>query len=246
MATTVGRGENDIIKGYPQPVDSRFESLKCNIELISKFRNTKASTSFKGMSLRKELWGAPQAQPDFLDRTKITKEYWQPKSTLPFKSDIGHQPVNIKKPFNVPDGYSYETLKRGYEATTTLRNPKSLVDMSKSPQRDNQMYQNLDKDYIKTIKKEARMRKYALENYLPNSLRRENSMESIQQQSLNSITSGFSKKLAKSNKKGQPSETMNRLASLTNLETSASNKNVSMTFLSKKGLINTTLDPLGK
>ena len=245
MATTKGRGENDIIKGYPQPVDSQFESLQGNIELISKFRNTKASTSFKGMSLRKELWGAPKAQPAFLDSAKIAKPYWQPKTVLPFKSDIGHQPSIVKKPFNIPDGYSYENLKRGFEATTTLRNPKSLVDMSKSPTRDNSMYGQLDEAYIRSVKKEARMRKYAFENYLPNSLLRNNSIESIHQQSINSLTSALSK-FAMSAKKGSPSKTMNRLASLTELETSATNQNASMTFLQKRGQTSTMLDPIGK
>jgi len=78
----------------------------------------------------------------------------------------------------MPDGYSYETLKRGFEATTTLRKPKTLANMSKSPSRDNMMYQgNLDPEYIRSVKREKRQRSFALNDYLPNSIKRDSSIE---------------------------------------------------------------------
>lgn len=54
-----------------------------------------------------------------------------------------------------------------------MSKPKALVDMSNSPTRDNSMYMNLDADYIKSVKKERRMRNFTLNDYLPNSLKRD-------------------------------------------------------------------------
>lgn len=79
----------------------------------------------------------------------------------------------------MPDGYTYETLKAGFEATTTLRKPKVLVDMAHSPSRDNAMYPKLDPAYIKEVKRENRTRQFGLSNYLPNSLKKDRSVEGI-------------------------------------------------------------------
>ena len=57
-----------------------------------------------------------------------------------------------------------------------MSKPKVLVDMSKSPTRDNSMYMNLDPDYIKSVKKERRMRNFTLNDYLPNSLKHDRSL----------------------------------------------------------------------
>ena len=78
---------------------------------------------------------------------------------MPFDPKVpGHLPVApaLTRPFKVPDGYSYETLRKGFEATTKLRKPKALVDMAHSPSRDNVMYEHLDSEYIKLVKKERR------------------------------------------------------------------------------------------
>jgi len=79
----------------------------------------------------------------------------------------------------MPDGYSYETLKKGFEATTKLRKPRALVDMAQSPSRDNAMYEKLDAEYIKLVKKERRQRNFTLNDYLPNSLKRDTSVTLI-------------------------------------------------------------------
>jgi len=99
---------------------------------------------------------------------------------MPFDPKVpGHLPSNPRRPHIVPDGYSYETLKAGFEASTTLRKPKALVDMAHSPSRDNAMYPKLDPAYIKEVKRENRTREFGLSNYLPNSLKRDQSLESI-------------------------------------------------------------------
>ena len=123
---------------------------------MSKFKNTKASTTFRTISSRRELWGPALPQPDFINEKK-QENLWQPKNLIPFDPKInGHLPINPAKPFRVPDGYSYETLRKGFEATTRLKKPKALVDMAHSPSRDNVMYEHLDADYIKLVKKERR------------------------------------------------------------------------------------------
>ena len=69
----------------------------------------------------------------------------------------GHLPSAPGKSHRMPDGYSYETLKKGFEATTVLKKPKALANMSKSPSRDNMMYKgSLDPEYIRSVKKERR------------------------------------------------------------------------------------------
>ena len=128
------------------------------------------------------------------------------------------------KPFRVPDGYSYETMKAGFEATTKLRKPKALVDMANSPSRDNSMYEHLDPQYIKLVKRESRKRNFTLNDYLPNSLKRDASNSAITAD-VTSVGSGLlppqtsrtvaHQKYASSASKGQ---TMNRLASLTSLD----------------------------
>mmetsp|Transcript_40043 Transcript_40043/g.52436 ORF Transcript_40043/g.52436 Transcript_40043/m.52436 type:complete len:132 (-) Transcript_40043:803-1198(-) len=104
IGKTSGRDPDAIMKGTPMPPDSRFETLKGNIEVVSKFKNSKATTDFNSAPKRTELWGLPQPQVDFSDN----RTYWKPKSTLPFDPKLaGHLPSNEKKPFRVPDGYSY-------------------------------------------------------------------------------------------------------------------------------------------
>lgn len=129
IGKVTGRDPNSIMKGYPMPPDSQFETMKVDIEVISKFKSTKATTDFKSaVNKRDELWGRPQPQADFSDN----RTFWNPTSTLRFdKNSPGHQPSNPKKPFRVPDGYSYQTLKAGFEATTQLRRAPALVDMEK-------------------------------------------------------------------------------------------------------------------
>ena len=75
----------------------------------------------------------------------------------------------------IPDGYSYSSLKAGYEATTKLRKSPNLVDMSKGAERSNDMFLKLDPEYIKEVKKENRKRNFNLNDYLPNSLKRDRS-----------------------------------------------------------------------
>lgn len=69
----------------------------------------------------------------------------------------------------MPEGYSYESLQRGYEATTSHHKTKALVDMANSPSRDDLMYERLDPEYIKDVKRERRRRNKAeIYDYLPN------------------------------------------------------------------------------
>ena len=99
---------------------------------------------------------------------------------MPFDPKVpGHLPSAPKRPYRIPDGYSYETLRQGFEATTKLRKPRALVDMANSPSRDNAMYDKLDSEYIKLVKKERRQRNFTLNDYLPNSLKRDASMTAI-------------------------------------------------------------------
>ena len=108
------------------------------------------------VSSRNELWGPAKAQPE-PHSDKRDASFWKPKDVMPFDPKInGHLPINPKKPFRIPDGYSAETLRRGFEATTTLRKNKALADMANSPSRDNLMYQHLDSEYIIQMKKEQR------------------------------------------------------------------------------------------
>ena len=97
---------------------------------------------------------------------------------MPFNPRVpGHLPINHTTDKTViPDGYSYDTLKRGFEATTVLKKPKALVDMANSPSRSNLIYDHLDPEYVKTLKKERRIRNFALNDYLPNSLKRDRSV----------------------------------------------------------------------
>lgn len=54
------RNPDSIRQGFPDVVDARFDNINSNYESVSKFKNTKASTIFKTVSARKELWGEPQ------------------------------------------------------------------------------------------------------------------------------------------------------------------------------------------
>ena len=158
MEKLTSRDPNSILQGKPQAIDARFEPIKGDMEYVSKHKNTKASTVFKTVSKRSELWGQPLPQPDFLDNSKTDKAFWLPKAVKRIDSRVpGHLPITNDKRHRMPDGYSYDTLKRGFEATTVLKKPKALADMAKSPSRDNMMYQGvLDADYIRQVKKERR------------------------------------------------------------------------------------------
>lgn len=133
-------------------------------------------------------------------------------------------PVLQTKPFRVPDGYSEDNLKRGFEATTSQHKTKALVDMSNSPTRDNSMYMNLDPDYVKSVKKERRMRNFALNDYLPNSLKRDRSIDGMSNDAT-SVGSGhfntMKSKMGRTNLKGgnrhNSGSVINRLASLSEL-----------------------------
>lgn len=169
MEKTTGRPSNSILQGYAPVCDNRFQSLKGNIEIVSKYKKSPGAPNIKGTSSRSELWGTPTAQPDFIGAGMVNKRNWAPKSVIPFKSAVGHQ--REKKPFSIPDGYSYDTLRKGFEATTVLKKPKTLVNMAHSPNRDNSMYEHLDAEYIKAVKRERRQKNFDLSNYLPNSLK---------------------------------------------------------------------------
>lgn len=96
-----GRHPDSIRIGVPDPNDARFEAISTDIEMVSKFGNTKTTTMFKGMSSRKELWGPSKPQPDCLDVTKIDKAFWLPKASPPkFNPQVpGHSFSPVKKPF---------------------------------------------------------------------------------------------------------------------------------------------------
>ena len=51
--------------------------------------------------------------------------------------------------------------------------------MSKESTRDLSMYQNLDPEYIKELKRELRKKKLGLNDHIPNNLRRDQSMSAI-------------------------------------------------------------------
>ena len=55
------RHPDSIRAGMPEPNDARFEPITSEYENVSKFKNTKASTVFKTVTARKELWG--EAEP---------------------------------------------------------------------------------------------------------------------------------------------------------------------------------------
>ena len=57
LSKLTGRGPNSILEGQPNICDARFEPMQINLERVSKFKNTKASTTFKTISSRTELWG---------------------------------------------------------------------------------------------------------------------------------------------------------------------------------------------
>ena len=63
-----GRHPKALLQNVPDPCESRFESLQGNMELVSKYKNTKGASIFKGLTARKELWGNPSAQPDFMPK----------------------------------------------------------------------------------------------------------------------------------------------------------------------------------
>ena len=99
---------------------------------------------------------------------------------MPFDKKVpGHKASNAGRPRMFPDGYSYETLKAGFEATTFLRKAPALVDMGKDSSRDNALYKHLDEKYIKEVKKELHKKKLGLNDHIPNSLKRDGSMSGI-------------------------------------------------------------------
>lgn len=52
----------------------------------------------------------------------------------------------------MPDGYSYDSLKAGYEATTKFRKPPALVDMGKETARETQaMKHKIDSEYFRKL-----------------------------------------------------------------------------------------------
>ena len=118
--------------------------------MISKYKNSKVSANFKSLSSRKELWGNPKPQPPYLNNEKDDKRFWKMKGVKPFDPNVpGHIPADKEKCFTIPDGYTYQGLKNGFEATTHLKKAPSLVNMANSPSRDNGMYGKLDPDYIR-------------------------------------------------------------------------------------------------
>ena len=61
------RNPDSIRIGFPDPPDARFEALKGDLEVCSKYQSTKATTKFGTHSKRKNIWGEPKPQPDFAD-----------------------------------------------------------------------------------------------------------------------------------------------------------------------------------
>lgn len=109
-----------------------------------------------------------------------------------------------------------------------MSKPKALVDMSNSPTRDNSMYMNLDADYIKSVKKERRMRNFTLNDYLPNSLKRDQSVGGMSNDAT-SVGSGLQNTTKSKKAKAfmnvtsrimsvQKSGSLNRLASLSEID----------------------------
>ena len=117
------------------------------------------------------------------------------------------------KPFVVPDGYNADNLKRGFEATTTLRKPKALVDMANGARRDNIMYEHLDSDYVNSVKKQRRQRIATLADYLPNSMKRDGSLGALSNEATSVGTHVMGTR-------ADNSRTLNRLASLSELNDS--------------------------
>ena len=60
MSKLSPRHPDSIRIGFPNPSESRFESLKGNIELMSKFKNTKVALDFDSSTKRGEVWGKPK------------------------------------------------------------------------------------------------------------------------------------------------------------------------------------------
>ena len=89
------------------------------------------------------------------------------------------------------------------------------------------MYPKLDPEYIKEVKRENRTRQFGLSNYLPNSLKRDRSIEGISNYET-SVGSGLYKAASRSTLRQFKQETersltrnqpkLNRLASLSELE----------------------------
>ena len=125
---------------------------------------------------------------------KTDKAFWLPKASTVISNPKvpGHQSTSPKKPFKVPEGYSYDALKRGYEATTSHHKPASFVNMAISPSRDNLMYERLDPEYIRLVKKERKKGKFELNDYLPNSLQMDKSNTSFHKN--DSVGSGLTSK----------------------------------------------------
>ena len=155
---------------------------------------------------------------------------------MPFDKKVpGHLPSNTSagRPRRFPDGYSYENLKRGFEATTVLKKTRALLDMSRETSRDISMYKNLDPHYIKEVKKQMRKKKLGFNDQIPNSLKRDFSVTGM---STTDVGNGLlshcrSRSTFMANNTNQtashtklsspytrsPSLTMNRLASLSDL-----------------------------
>ena len=67
-------------------------------------------------------------------------------------------------------------MRNAFILTTNQKWVPTLVNMDSSPPRDNLIY-NLDKDYLKDLKKETRKKSFNLNDYLPNSLRKHAKMD---------------------------------------------------------------------
>ena len=152
------------------PLDSRFEPIKSNIELISKHRNTKNAPNLK-MAPRTELFGKPQAQQDYVIFNNLDKVKKRPPGQPELGKRLGHNSPEIKRNFVVPDTYDTERLRNAFNLTSNLKNPKALITMNRAAARDNMLYK-LDESYVNDLKRETRKKSFGIADYLPNSVRR--------------------------------------------------------------------------
>lgn len=115
------------------------------------------------------------------------------------------------------------------------------------------MFLNLNPDYIKQVKKENRQRRFALNDYLPNSLKRDQSMSQMSNEAsqvpLHKMGSGLIKhKKSRTtmqastqddlSRTGRNSPSLNRLASLSDLNSVKQAENTTMYIAESRKYIN--------
>ena len=132
--------------------------------------NTKASTNFKTVSARKELWGDPQPQVAPKDITLEKLKGPVNKGIPKLFKNPGHDFSPRMSNCNT-DLYDSIAIKNALEKTSSFKKAPSLVNMAQASERDNLIF-NLDKDYLKELKRETRKKNFNLNDYLPNTLKK--------------------------------------------------------------------------